>query len=347
MVSYTPGPISPMLPPLNPRFGPHPESHPDWSPPFPPLSAPPGGFPPPLMPPSPKLPSAAATRPLTPKVSSVDTPMKKTAPPSPSLASTLSPNAVPFVPQALGKPDPMHRPMPSLHMEGHSYPHFHHYHYHQMPPGSLGHSPPPPMYHHQSHVQGHTPHPAFALPSRCMGTLQWLDSTGGYMTVKSSLGDPVDVFVPTSEVSVPLLVGMKLECSLLVINARVEAREVEVCKEEGALQQSLEKFRITLGPSEGQSPKPDIASAPTSDCDLASLLQSFCRPLEVSESKLSFLDIDDDIRDQPSPSLASILDDIVIRSSDTKLSNSSSDVDLLFSGGFMPELQLTVAVGDQ
>lgn len=145
------------------------------------------------------------------------------------------------------------------------------------------------------------------------------------MTVLSELGEPVDVFVPANQVPKPLFVGLKLECSLLVINARIEAREVAFCKEEKAVEQSLEKFRTVLGLPTDTDPQIEAVAMP----DLGALLGAFGCGSD---------DLDFGLTEGPMGhrgSLADILDELVVPvKARPSLSRSGSDDVLLSEKGF-------------
>eukprot|EP00667_Euglena_gracilis_P001111 EG_transcript_1111 len=354
-LSYTASPpgVSPSLKPANPRLpGPHDLHDCPWSPALLPLCGPPVGMPPPFV----------EERPPPARPSPKQKPKKSTPPHSPPLISNLSANAQPFIPKALAHPlemmttPPMHpvamhrsppllpcRPWDILAQQYHMQ--------HQRPPlcredlYGTGPGYPASVLLPEPHgpTEGHAPHPVHAMPSRCRGAIQWCDADGGYMTVRSVHGEPVDVYVPANEVDKKLVIGLPLECSLLVIHARVEAREVQVCMEPQVVEQSLQKFRCTLGSGPGDADGPAAGEEdPDPEGDWTAFLSSICRnPAEEKPGKPCLAGA------TPSP-LACLLDEFMAPAAAERgfLSPTTSEKDFFLGKFGDKELPLPVTVGD-
>eukprot|EP00668_Euglena_longa_P010480 GGOE01012687.1.p1 GENE.GGOE01012687.1~~GGOE01012687.1.p1 ORF type:complete len:987 (-),score=180.53 GGOE01012687.1:1668-4628(-) len=338
-LSYSSSPIgmSPSLKPVNPHLpGPHDLHDCPWSPALLPLCGPPTGMPPHSLEERPPAPSRPAQKPQKSK--------KSTPPHSPPLVSNLSANAQPFIPKGLANPmeasppvHPMNR-SPALPCRPWDImaQHLHQEHPYPGHEELYGTGPGYPVPEPRSPAEGHAPHPIHAMPSRCRGTIQWCDADGGYMTVRSVHGEPVDVYVPADEVDKQLVIGLPLECSLLVIHARVEAREVQVCTEQQAVEQSLQKFRFTLGPGDNPSKEEEAET----DCDWSAFLSGISHgAAEEQPDKLGI----------PSP-LACLLDEFVVptraEQQQSFLSPTSSERDFFLGKFGDKELPLTVTVGD-
>lgn len=147
------------------------------------------------------------------------------------------------------------------------------HHGYGMRPGAQGMGPHnrPPMYPNKGY--GPTSGPDMIMHRKCHGTVKWVDAMGGYMVTRiPEMGDNIEVFVPLAHAPKDsLAVGLKLQCSVVEVNGRLQATDV-VVEKEVSIEQSLEKFRNTLGP--GESPTLAAASPVTAPAPISTSTQA-------------------------------------------------------------------------
>ena len=139
----------------------------------------------------------------------------------------------------------------------------------------------------------------------------------------------VEVFVPTCRLPNDVRkAGVKVVCSVVDVNGRLEAADVVIESQE-SIEESLQKFRITLGPHDTPS-SADTSTSPNEGepiPDWSSILQSFygADGQGVGDNP------EKGVTPASTSALASIFDEMIIGASteNPTLSRSSSDLDFL------------------
>jgi len=158
----------------------------------------------------------------------------------------------------------------------------------------------------------------------------------------------VEVFVSTSKLPKDVRkVGVKVVCSVEDVDGRLEATDVVVESQE-SIEESLQKFRITLGPHDSPS-SADMTSGPDEEepiPDWSSILESFYG----TDGQGAGDNPEKGAAPASTSALASIFDEMIIGAStkNPPLSRSSSDMDFLSGKNSDAEYPMQlVAVGDK